>query len=153
MALLGVVSGISARYFDGNTQVLADLFSELSIWVLICTVIVLFCENRKLACLDVFLYCLGMNIGYYIYMSTVDNMMFKQYIIFWILVAGISPVLAFIVWVAPKPGWRGLLVSGGIVLFVLVNPFVLFGGPEIYDLIIAAILVFILYKFRRRKRN
>ena len=60
MLLLGLAAGALTRLADIHTQILCSVFSELSVWILVGVVIVLGCDSRRRACLDIFLFCAGM---------------------------------------------------------------------------------------------
>lgn len=60
------LSRARVRLLDMYTTNLGNVFSELSVWILLCTAIAVFSPNPRLAAAKVFLFCAGMLATYYL---------------------------------------------------------------------------------------
>ena len=56
-----------------------------------------------------------------------------------------SPVLAYFTWMAKQPGALGKLISVGVLLVSVVLNFLMFGDPDVFNLLINAVLFYILF--------
>ncbi len=65
MLFSGLLLGIMARIFDMYLQNLGEIFSQMSIWILLGTLISIYSSAKKAAMLNIFLFCLGMLLTYY----------------------------------------------------------------------------------------
>ena len=153
MLLLGLIAGVLTRLADIYTQVLCSVFSELSVWILIGVVIVIFCDSRKIACLDVFLFCAGMLITYYIVAEYTDGVWGRDFVYGWAAFTLLTPVFAWFTWIAKGSSIWGKLVSAGIIAVTLASSIILFDGPKFYDIIIVIILVFLLFKKKKSRSS
>ena len=57
---------MGAKLLDLRTNVLGDIFSQMSVWILIGTALAVYSVSPKQAAINVFLYCAGMLITYYL---------------------------------------------------------------------------------------
>ena len=67
MFVLGAVFGFLARFLDIHTQNLGNIFSQMSVWVFLGTVIAVLSPSPLRAGINVFVFCAGMLIVYYTY--------------------------------------------------------------------------------------
>ena len=153
MLLLGLVAGVLTRLADIYTQVLCSVFSELSVWILIGVVIVIFCDSRKRACLDVFLFCVGMLITYYIVAEYTGGVWGMDFVCGWAVFTLLTPVFAWFTWIAKGSSVWGKLISAGIIAVTLASSMILFDGPRFYDIIIAIILAYLLFKKKKSRSS
>lgn len=153
MLLLGLIAGVLTRLADIYTQVLCSVFSELSVWILIGVVIVIFCDSRKRACLDVFLFCAGMLVTYYLVAEYTDGVWGRDFVYGWAAFTLLTPVFAWFTWIAKGSSIWGKLVSAGIIAVTLAASIILFDGPKFYDIIIVIILVFLLFKKKKSRSS
>ena len=75
--------------------------------------------------------------------SSVYSMVF---IYGWIVVSLVSPLLAIIVWYAKGNGWIARTLAAGILIITLVIAFIMFDKIRISDLLIIAVMAFLLLK-------
>lgn len=145
MLLLGLVAGALTRLADIYTQVLCSVFSELSVWILIGVVIVLFCDSRKRACLDVFLFCAGMLVTYYLVAEYTQGVWGWRFVYSWAAFTLLTPVFAYFTWFVKLGGGFGKIISAGIIVVTLLASMVMFEGPQFYDIIICLALAYLLF--------
>ena len=86
----GLLFGIIIRLFDIYTQVLGNIFSSISVFILIGVLIVLKSKTRKDAMLNVFLFFIAMLITYYLTAMITHGVYGKRFIIGWGIVAFLS---------------------------------------------------------------
>ena len=127
MLLLGLAAGALTRLADIYTQILCSVFSELSVWILVGVVIVLGCDSRRRACLDIFLFCAGMLITYYLVAEYTHGIWGWRFVYGWAAFTLLTPVLAYLTW------------------FVTLISSVFYGGPHFYDIIICLALAYLLF--------
>ena len=64
--IIGLILGIVSKLFDIYTEILGNVFSEFAVWILFGTLISIYSDNKKKAMINVFLFCIGMLITYYL---------------------------------------------------------------------------------------
>ena len=64
--LFGAALGVASKLLDIYTSNLGNIFSQMSIWILLGTLIAIFSKTKGKAALNVFVFCIGMLITYYI---------------------------------------------------------------------------------------
>lgn len=84
MFILGLILGIISRLLDIYTSNLGNIFSQLAIWILFGVLISIYSKNKKLAMINVLLFCIGMLITYYFIAIITNGIYSNIYIIGWI---------------------------------------------------------------------
>lgn len=65
MLCVGLLLGIVSRLFDIYCPLLGEIFSQMSVWILLGTLIAGYSPTKKAAMLNIFPFCLGMLLTYY----------------------------------------------------------------------------------------
>ena len=142
--VVGLIAGILSKIFDIYTSLLGNIFSDITVWLLIGIVISIYSDTKKKAMLNVFLFCVGMLIAYYMMAELTNSVYSWGFIYFWAAVACISPFLACIAWMAKGDGTVSKMIAVGITLVCIASGF-LFQGIEIHDFLIDGILIYFLF--------
>lgn len=100
LAIAGVLSGIFSKYCDiAEHSFFLSSFGLMSsgvlIWLVICTVIMFASSDKLQAALSVAVYIFPMLAAYYLYSAVVLNYIWKNAIIFWLIMGLLSFVLAY----------------------------------------------------------
>lgn len=151
MLLVGAVLGIVSKLLDIHTQNLSNIFSQMSIWILLGTLIAIFSKTKDKAALNVFVFCIGMLITYYVTAELTNSVYGMTFIYGWAAFSVCSPVFAVLTWMTKEKGVLGKIISCGVLLVTLTVSVVVFGGPRVYDIVIMLGLVYFLF-FHRVKR-
>ena len=153
MFILGLVFGIGSRMLDLNTDihVLGVVFSQVSVWILICTLISIYSPAPKYAMYNVFPFCINMLISYYIYDDLVAQSSSTYAYLWWSVVAVAAPVLAYVVWFTKESGIVPRIIRWGVLIVSILSSIVIFDGFEYWDIIINAILAYFLF-FKKTDR-
>lgn len=69
--------------------------------------------------INVFMFFAGMVTSYYLYSNYVAGFFPKSYAMIWVGFTLISPILAFFCWYAKGDGWFAILISAGILAFMI----------------------------------
>ncbi len=152
MLLCGLILGAAARLMDIYCENLGEIFSQLSIWILIGTLIAVYSPSRKAAALNILPFCLGMLLTYYAVAILTHGVYGRRFIVGWTAFAFFSPMLAYFTWQAKEPGKLAVFIRIGIILVSVTANFLMFGVPRVYDLIINAALIYVLF-FKNIKRS
>ena len=139
--MLGVIS----RILDINTQNLGNIFSQMAIWILFGVIISVYSSSEKKAMINIFPFCIGMLIAYYIVAILTNGVYSDVYIIGWTVFALASPVMAYFAWMTKEKGLFPKVISAVIVAVSVLSSIVLFDRLRIYDFIIDGILIYILF--------
>ena len=139
-----MLGGIS-RILDINTQNLGNIFSQMAIWILFGVIISFYSSSKKKAMINIFPFCIGMLIAYYIVAILTNGVYSDVYIIGWTVFALASPVMAYFAWMTKEKGLFPKVISAGIVAVSVLSSIVLFDRLRIYDFIIDGILIYILF--------
>ena len=152
MLLAGLLLGIAARLFDIYFQNLGEIFSQMAIWILLGTGFAIYSPTKKAAMGNIFPFCMGMLAAYYVTAAITHGVYSRTFIIGWTVFALCTPVLAWFAWMAKQPGALGKLISVGIVLASVVLNFLMFGDPDIFNILINLVLIYFLF-FKKIRRN
>lgn len=145
MFIAGLILGIISRLLDIYTQNLGNMFSELAIWILFGTIISIYSKSKKKAMLNIFPFCIGMLITYYIVAAITNGVYSIDFIIGWTIFALLSPIMAYFAWMTKEKGIFPKIISIGIVLVSILSSVILFDKLRIYDYIIDLILIYTLF--------
>ncbi|MPM76008.1 hypothetical protein SDC9_123003 [bioreactor metagenome] len=142
----GLCSGTLANFLDIYTTNLGNIFSQMSVWILIGTVVAVYSSTPKRASLNVFLFSAGMIITYYLTSILTDSVYSKIFIYGWSVFTLLTPVFAYFTWYAKGHGWFAKLIASGIVLFMILTAVVLFDKIRASDIILIALTCYILFR-------
>ena len=151
--VFGTVLGVLSKLLDINAfhldvtlaSNLGSLFSEMSIWILLGTLISIFSKTKRDAAIHVFLFCIGMLAAYYITAEVTSSIYGMTFVYGWIAFSLLSPVFAILTWLTKEKGVFPKIIAAGIILVTLVISFALFAAPDIFDLLIIVALIYFLY--------
>ena len=141
----GLLFGIIIRLFDIYTQVLGNVFSSISVFILIGVLIVLKSKTRKDAMLNVFLFFIAMLITYYITAMITHGVYGKRFIIGWGIVAFLSPILAYFAYFIKDNRTISKIIKIGIILVTIVASIKLFDKLYFYDYLVLSVLIYLMY--------
>ena len=145
MLLFGLLLGLISRLLDIYTTNFGEIFSQMSIWILLGTLISVYSSTAKKAMLNVLIFCLGMLLTYYLTAALSHGVYSTAYIIGWTAFALCSPVFAFFAWYTKENGAFPKVVSVGIIAVCLLSSVLLFDRLRIYDLVIDGALIYLLF--------
>lgn len=145
MFLVGLLLGIVSRLLDIYTTNLGEILSQMAIWILFGVLISIYSKTKKKAMLNIFPFCIGMLITYYIVAFLTKGVYSSTYIIGWTVFALLSPVFAYFTWMTKEKGIFPKIISIGIIIVSILSSILLFDRLRIYDLIIDALLVYYLF--------
>lgn len=151
MFLFGAVLGVVSKLLDIYTSNLGNIFSQMSIWILLGTLIAIFSKTKGKAALHVFVFCIGMLITYYITAELTSSVYGMTFIYGWTAFSVCSPVFAALTWVTKEKGPLGKIISFGILLVTLTISMVIFDGPRAYDIVIILVLAYFLFLHRVKR--
>lgn len=141
----GLAMGCISRLLDIYTSNLGNIFSQPAVWILIGTALTLYAANSRRAMICVLSFNICMVAAYYAVAILSDGVYGIPFIIGWTIVAVLSPILSRIVWICKKRGILSTVISTGIVLCSALSSIIMFDRLRIYDYIIDAILIWLLF--------
>lgn len=145
MFFFGAALGVVSKLLDIYTSNLGNIFSQMSIWILLGTLIAIFSKTKGRAALNVFVFCIGMLITYYITAELTNSVYGMTFIYGWAAFSIFSPVFAVLTWMTKEKGVFGKILSFGILVVTLTVSLVLFDGPRVYDIVIMLVLAYFLF--------
>ena len=143
--IFGAVLGVVSKLLDIHTSNLGDIFSQMSIWILLGTLIAIFSKTKGKAALNVFVFCIGMLITYYITAELTNSVYGMTFIYGWAAFSVCSPVFAILTWMTKEKGVLGKIISFGILVVTLTVSMVVFDGTRVYDIVIMLVLAYFLF--------
>ena len=143
--IIGLILGIISRLLDIFTQNLGNIFSQMAIWILFGVLISIYSKTKKKAMLNIFLFCLGMLITYYLMAIITKGVYSKTMIIGWSIFAFCSPILAYFTWISKEKGIFPIIIRIGIVTISVLSSILLFDRLRIYDFLIDGLLIYYLF--------
>lgn len=87
MLCVGLLLGIVSRLFDIYCPLLGEIFSQMSVWILLGTLIAGYSPTKKAAMLNIFPFCLGMLLTYYAMAMLTHGAYGRSFIIGWTVFA------------------------------------------------------------------
>ena len=145
MFCIGLIIGIISRLLDIYTQNLGKIFSQMAIWILLGTLISIYSKTKKMAMMNIFPFCIGMLITYYIVAIITHGVYSRSFIIGWTIFALCSPMFAFFTWMAKEKGIIPKIISIGIIIVCVLSSIILFDKLRIYDFLIDGLLIYYLF--------
>ena len=152
MFCIGLILGVISRLLDIYTQNLGEIFSQMAIWILLGTLISIYSKTKKMAMMNIFPFCIGMLITYYIVAIITHGVYSRSFIIGWTIFALCSPIFAFFTWMAKEKGIIPKIISIGIIIVCVLSSIILFDKLRIYDFLIDGLLIYYLF-FKRVERD
>ena len=152
MFFIGLILGTITRLFDVYTEHFGKMFSQMAIWILLGTLIAIFSSTKKKAMINIFPFCIGMLITYYVTAMITHGVYGRSFIIGWTVFALCSPIMAYFAWIAKEKGWFPKLIGIGIVLVSVLSSILFFDRLRLYDFIIDALLIYFLF-FKKIERK
>lgn len=138
----GLMSGFVIKLLDIYTENLGEIFSKISVWVLICAVISVYSASPKRASLNVFLYCVGMLLTYYLSAELLNRYYSMTFVYGWAVFSALTPVFAFFTWYAKGKGIFSKLIAA--VIFFMLSATVLMFSLNLSDIIFTAVTFVVL---------
>lgn len=145
MFCIGLILGIISRLLDIYTQNLGKIFSQMAIWILLGTLISIYSKTKKMAMMNIFPFCIGMLITYYIVAIITHGVYSRSFIIGWTIFALCSPIFVFFTWMAKEKGIIPKIISIGIIIVCVLSSIILFDKLRIYDFLIDGLLIYYLF--------
>ena len=145
MFCIGLILGVISRLLDIYTQNLGEIFSQMAIWILLGTLISIYSKTKKMAMMNIFPFCIGMLITYYIVAAINHGVYSRIFIIGWTIFALCSPIFAFFTWMAKEKGIIPKIISIGIIIVCVLSSIILFDKLRIYDFLIDGLLIYYLF--------
>lgn len=152
MFCIGLLLGVISRIFDIYTQNLGNIFSQMTIWILFGTLISIYSKTKKMAIINIFPFCIGMLITYYVSAIITKGVYSNIFIIGWSIFALCSPIFAYFTWMTKEKGVFPIIISIGIIMTSILSSIILFDRLRIYDFLIDGLLIYYLF-FKKIKRD
>ena len=126
-AFFGLVLGVMSKVWDGQQGLLGSVFSQLSVWYVICRALAAYSPSPMQAAAKVSVFCPFMLAGYYL-TAEMLGMYYKLYIAKgWFLFCLPLPVCAALVWYAKGNGKMARPLKAGIIACRVISQTVLYG--------------------------
>ncbi len=138
--VIGATVGIASKFFDIYTIELRDIFSDITVYILIGVLISKYSETKKKAVRNVFLFFIAMLISYYTVAHLTDQSYSRSIALSWIGATFIISFLGAVVWLVNKEGKLSLILKIGI-SFACVASAVFFANDTPGGIILNAIIV------------
>lgn len=151
-ALFGVLLGAAAKLLDIYTENLGNIFSRMSVWILICTAMAVFSNSPLRAAANVFCFSIGMIAAYYITAHLTESVYSLIFVYGWAAFSLVSPLLAFITWYSAGKGAAANIIAAGIILAMLTATIILFDKIRIADILLAAATTGVIVRGRKKQR-
>lgn len=142
----GLITGVGVKLMDIYTVHLGNIFSQMSVWIFLCSVLAVYSSTPRRAAVNVFLFCAGMLLTYYLTAEGMHSPYSMTFVYGWSVFSLFSPLLAFFTWYAKGKGAVSRLLTAGIVVVLLVMAVLLFDRIRISDLVFAVLTAVILIK-------
>ena len=135
----GLAAGVGIKLLDIFTQNPGNLFSQLSVWIFLCTLIAAGSRSPLRAGAYVFLFAAGMLASYYLTAHLTGSVYGVAFIYGWSAFACLTPLFAFAAWYGKGRGWPARLVAIGIPACMLLCAAILFDRVRLPDLLLAVL--------------
>lgn len=143
---LGLVIGIVIKLLDIYTTNLGNIFSQTSVWIFLCTIIAVYSSTAKRAAANVFNFCSGMLLTYYITAELTASVYSFAFVYGWTILDLFSPIMGFCVWYAKGKSLISTVIAIGVITITVIAAIVLFDKLRISDILFVVLTGFILFK-------
>lgn len=158
MGAVGLLTGFLVKMMDIHFYAqhfgisLSDIFSQAGVWVVIGVAISLYSRDNKTAMANIFLFCAGMLLTYYVTAELTNSIYGWTFIKAWAAFACLSPLIAYLVRLTLHPGPLAVALKLGVFAGYVGMNLLLGSFLHIYDLPFLAVLVYLLFlkKWNRR---
>ena len=158
--IVGVMLGVISKLLDETpsnylpffleTLDLRNFFSRMGVWLFISVIISLYSKSPIRSAINAFLFFVGMVGSYYLYTIAIAGFFPRSYMMIWIAMTIVSPLLAFVCWYAKGKGPIAIFISAVIFMFMSRQAFVFgfwyFDVSYILELLLFIFTIFILYQ-------
>ena len=145
-ACLGLFSGATSKLLDIYTSNLGNIFSQMSVWIFLCTVISVACSSPLRASVNVFLFCIGMLTAYYITAELTSSIYSMSFVYGWALFSLFTPVFSFFAWYSKGNKPISKMICVGIILVIPIAAVIFFDRIRIADIIFTVLTGIVLLK-------
>ena len=151
MGVLGLITGFLVKMLDIHCYAqhfgvsLSDIFSQAGVWVVIGVAISLYSRDNRTAMANIFLFCAGMLLTYYITAEETNSIYGWSFIKAWAAFACLSPLMAFLVRLTLRPGALALVLKLGVFAGYVGLNLLLGSFLHTYDIPFLAVLVYWLF--------
>lgn len=142
----GVMLGIIAKLLDIYTDNLGNVFSQMSVWIFICTLISIYSSTAKRAAINVFCFCVGMLTSYYITAEVTASVYSLAFVCGWTVFAAFTPIMGFCVWHAQGKGLLSKIIARCIIIVLFAAAVVMFDKIKVSDIVLAFFTGIVLLK-------
>lgn len=144
IATAGGLFGISAKLLDIYTSNLGNIFSQMSVWIFLCTLLAVYSSTPKRAAINVFFFCAGMLAAYYLTAELTASVYSMLFIYGWIVFALFSPVMGFWTWYAKGKRLLSKTIAAAVIIVLFATAIILFDKIRVSDIIFALLISIIL---------
>ncbi len=130
---LGLLLGVLSKLLDRYTTNLGNVFSQMSVWIFLCTLLSIYSSTPKRAAVNVFFFCLGMLSAYYVTAMITNSVYSALFASGWTIFSLFSPILAICVWYAAGTGWIANIITIGVIASAILIALFLFDTIRISD--------------------
>lgn len=156
----GVILGVISKLLDETASNLLpyflesldlrNFFSRIGVWIFLAVLISVYSKSPVRSAINVFLFFVGMLGSYYLYTVMIAGFFPKTYMMFWIVMAMISPFMAFLCWYAKGKGIIAISISSIIFMFISRQTFAFgawyFDILNTLELLLWVATIFVLYQ-------
>lgn len=146
--IIGILLGIITKLLDIYTTNIGNVFSQMSVWIFLCTVIAIYSKTAFKAAANVFAFCIGMVAAYYMTALLTASVYSSMFVWGWSLFAVFTLALGFIAWHAKGKGFISWMIAICILLGMLAAAVLLFDRIRISDIAFAALTGAVLFRSR-----
>lgn len=151
--LAGVALGAGSRWFDIHWEFLGTMFSNISVWIFLCTWIAVTSDTPYRAGCRVCLFLLGMLAAYYAVAEFTGGVWSSGIAAFWTAIALCSPILGFAAWYAGGRNTLAWCLSAGVIVCMIVLTWLLCGKIRFSDLLSIGAAVWFLFIWSKRPHD
>jgi hypothetical protein len=126
--IAGVILGVISKLLDETasnvlpyfleTLDLRNFFSRIGVWIFLAVLISVYSKSPIRSAVNVFLFFVGMVGSYYLYTVMIAGFFPKSYMMIWVVMAVISPFIAFVCWYTKGQGIIAISISSIIIMFI-----------------------------------
>ena len=136
IALSGFLLGIFQKYIDGGVEMpqifqsldIVNYFGRFAVWMLLGTIISVYASTPIRASVNTFLFFISMVSAYYLYCNFVSGFLPTSYMMIWVVLSFVSPIIAYICWYAKGKGIAAIAISAVILGVIFSQAFLITQG-------------------------
>lgn len=149
----GLITGAVIKLLDIYTTNIGNIFSGISVWIFICTLIAVYSSTAKRAAGNVFCFCSAMLLAYYITAELTAGIYSLKFAYGWLIFDLFCPIMGACVWQIKAKRPVSAVIYAGVILTIPAASVIMYDRLRIWDVLFMILTSAVLSNVRSDKEK